>query len=80
LILLVNIECADNPGNDLTGVDNFKTTYAWWLKYWNISGRADYHINEKWRLFARFSKFETRLDNPNYTGTIAGRYTARIRF
>jgi len=63
----------NNAGNDLTGVDNFKTTYAWWLKYWNISTRADYHVNEKLRFFARFSKFETRLDNPNYTGTIAGR-------
>jgi Carboxypeptidase regulatory-like domain len=63
----------NNMGNDLTGVDNFKTTYAWWLKYWNISVRTDYHINEKLRLFTRFSKFETRLDNPNYTGTIAGR-------
>ncbi len=31
----------------------------------------DYNINEKWRFFSRFSKFQTRLDNPNWGGTIA---------
>jgi len=32
---------------------------------------VDYNINDKWRMFARFSKFQTRLDNPNWGGTIA---------
>ncbi len=63
----------NNPGNDLTGIDNFRTTYSWWLKYWNISERADWNISDKLRFYGRFSKYETRLDNPNYGGTIAVR-------
>lgn len=63
----------NNLGNDPSGVDNFKTTYSWWMKYWNISERGDWNINEKLRFYGRFSKYETRLDNPNYGGTIAVR-------
>jgi len=61
----------NNPGDDLSGKYNFKKAYPWWEKYWNISDRGDYNISDKWRLFARFSKFQTRLDNPNWGGTIA---------
>jgi hypothetical protein len=61
----------NNPGDDLSGVNNFKNTYPWWTHYWNMSDRADYNINDKVRFFARFSKFQTRLDNVNWGGTIA---------
>jgi len=30
----------NRAGDDLSGVNNFKTTYAWWIKYWNISDRV----------------------------------------
>ncbi len=60
-----------NPGDNITGVNNVRVTYAWWLKYWNISTRADYDISDKMRMYARFSKYETRLDNPNWGNTIA---------
>ena len=63
----------NNPGNDPSGIDNYKATYAWWLKYWNISNRVDFNISDKWRMYTRFSKYETRLDNPNHGGTIAVR-------
>ncbi len=61
----------NNPGNDASGVSNFKKAYPWWENYWNLSDRVDYNINDKWRFFSRFSKFQTRLDNPNWGGTIA---------
>jgi hypothetical protein len=63
----------NNPGNDPSGIDNYKVTYSWWLKYWNISNRVDFNISDKWRMYTRFSKYETRLDNPNHGGTIAVR-------
>jgi hypothetical protein len=62
---------SNRAGDDLSGVNNFKNAYAWWLKYWNISDRVDYNISDKWRMYARFSKYETRLDNPNWGNTIA---------
>jgi hypothetical protein len=63
----------NNPGDDITGVNNSKNSYYWWLHYWNISERVDYNINDKWRMYARYSKYQTRLDNPNWGGTIAVR-------
>jgi hypothetical protein len=63
----------NDPGDNITGINNYKKSYYWWLKYWNISDRVDYNINEKWRMYARFSKYQTRLDNPNHGGTIAVR-------
>ncbi len=59
------------PGDDVTGINNVKVSYPWWLKYWNISNRVDYNISDKWRMYARFSKYQTRLDNPNWGNTIA---------
>ncbi|MGC8758759.1 MAG: TonB-dependent receptor domain-containing protein [Bryobacteraceae bacterium] len=61
----------NRPGDDLSGINNFKTSYAWWLKYWNLSDRVDYNFSDRLRFYARFSKYETRLDNPNWGGTIA---------
>jgi hypothetical protein len=63
----------NNPGSDITGINNYRKSYYWWLKYWNISERVDYNISDKWRMYARFSKYQTRLDNPNHGGTVAVR-------
>ncbi len=60
-------------GQDITGVNNYSKTYSWWIKYWNISERVDWNITDKLRAYARFSKYQTRLDNPNHGGTIAVR-------
>jgi hypothetical protein len=53
------------------GLDNFIITYPWYTHYWNIDDRADWNINDKWRMYARFSKFQTRLDNVNWGNSIA---------
>lgn len=61
----------NNAGDDLTGVNNYRTGYAWFLDYWNFSDRTDWNISDKWKVFARYSVIRTRLDNNNYGGTIA---------
>ena len=61
----------NGPGTDLSGINNFQIAYAWWLRYWNISNRVDWYATDKIRFYHRFSKYETRLDNPNWGGTIA---------
>lgn len=61
----------NRAGDDLSGINNFRNAYAWWVKYWNISDRVDYNITDNLRMYARFSKYETRLDNPNWGNTIA---------
>src|SRR5688572_17969951 len=57
----------------LAGINNFQVAYTWWVKYWNISDRVDYNVSDKIRFYARYSKYETRLDNPNWGGTRAVR-------
>src|SRR5579864_1975788 len=70
-LLMADLWAPNNPGDDLSGLNNFKKAYSWWEKYYNFSDRVDYNLNDHWRVFGRFSKFETRLDNNNWGGTIA---------
>ncbi|HEU0141787.1 MAG TPA: carboxypeptidase-like regulatory domain-containing protein, partial [Bryobacteraceae bacterium] len=56
----------NGPGDDITGTNNFKITYPWWTKYYNLSNRTDWNVNDKFRMYARYSIFRTRLDNNNY--------------
>jgi len=53
----------DNPD----GLNNLKVTYPMWEKYWNWSDRVDYNASDKWRMFAHYSRFNTRLGNPNWS-------------
>jgi hypothetical protein len=61
----------NNPGDDITRANNYKIGYPWDLNYKNFSNRTDWNINDKWKMFARYSVIRTRLDNPNYTGSPA---------
>ena len=61
----------NNPGNDITGVQNFKTTFSWMNRYWNFSDRADWNISDKWKIFGRYSRFRTQLDMSKFVDSIA---------
>jgi hypothetical protein len=63
----------NNPGDDLSGINNFKTSYSWWHRYWNISERVDYNATDRLRMYFRWSMYRTDLDNPNWGGTRAVR-------
>jgi outer membrane receptor protein involved in Fe transport len=70
-MMVNNMWGPNNPGDDPTRVNNYRNSWTDWTKYWNFSNRTDFNINEKWRLYTRFSKFQTRGGNPNWAGTIA---------
>jgi len=57
----------NNPGDDLAGSNNFKASYAWPMKNWNFSNRTDWNVSDKLKVFGRFSRFKTVLDQDNYT-------------
>ncbi len=57
----------NNPGDDLSGSNNFKASYPWPMKNANFSNRTDWNVNDKWKVFGRFSQFRTTLDQGNYT-------------
>jgi hypothetical protein len=52
----------NNPGDNITGVNNFKESYTWLTDYWNFSHRSDYNMSEKWRIFGRYSQFHNIID------------------
>ena len=58
---------ANNPGDDLSGSNNFKASYAWPMKDANFSSRTDWNISDKLKVFGRYSQFRTTLDQDDYT-------------
>ena len=57
----------NNPGDDLSGSNNFKASYAWPMKNANFSNKTDWNISDKLKVFGRYSQFRTTLDQENYT-------------
>ncbi len=49
----------NNPGDNITGVNNFKKGYTDAYNYLNFSDRVDYNINEKWRVSGHFGRYST---------------------
>jgi hypothetical protein len=56
-------------GNDL--VNNYRAGFAERVKYWNLSDRADWNVNDNLKIFGRFSMFKTFVEQDNYSGSIA---------
>jgi len=57
----------NNPGANITGVNNYKKGYVEKYNYYNFSERADYNISDKWKVFGRVSRY--------YTSDLAGNPT-----
>jgi hypothetical protein len=57
----------NNPGDDLTGSNNFRVSYPWPMKNANFSNKTDWNISDKAKVFGRYSQFRTTLVQPNYT-------------
>ena len=49
----------NNPGANITGVNNYKKGFIEKYDYYNFSERADYNINDKWRVFGRLARYNT---------------------
>ena len=57
----------NNPGDNITGINNYKKGFIENYNYNNLSERADYNISDKWRVFGRVSHY--------YTDDLAGNPT-----
>jgi hypothetical protein len=71
LRIMEDIWHPNNPGDDVTGVNNFKESYTWMSRYWNYSNRTDFNINEKWKVFGRYSQFRNLIDESHTVDTRA---------
>ncbi len=57
----------NNPGDDLTGFNNFKAQDAQTYHYLNFSSRLDWNLSDRWKAFARVSRMKTDQDAADYT-------------
>jgi hypothetical protein len=71
LRFLQDIWQPNNPGDNITGVNNYRETFPQKFDYWNISNRTDWNINDNWKIFGRVSRFHTIQSDPNITGSKA---------
>ncbi len=56
----------NNPGDDVMGTNNFKAGSYRRHRYWNFSDRTDWNMNDKWKVFGRFSRFQNTLNPEPY--------------
>jgi hypothetical protein len=71
LLFLKDVWAPNLPGDDLTGVNNYRLTIARVYDYYNYTNRTDWNINDKWKIFGRISRFHTNVASPNPPGTPA---------
>ena len=57
----------NNAGDDPTGLNNFKYLNELNFHYYNFSIRTDYNISDRWKVFARVSRFKTDQDQTDFT-------------
>ena len=57
----------NGPGENITGVNNFKTAGTRITKYYNFSDRADWNINDKWKVYGRVSRLHTMVDTLDWS-------------
>lgn len=59
----------NNPGDNITGVNNYRSSFSALTDYYNFSDRVDYNINNAWRVYGRVDRFYTIVSDsfPNAT-------------
>lgn len=65
--LMSDFWAPNNPGSNITGVNNFEKGYNSQFNYINYSDRVDYDINSRWKVFGRVSGYHTSNISPNIT-------------
>ncbi|BDC50543.1 hypothetical protein F183_A28590 [Bryobacterales bacterium F-183] len=66
-MVLKNLWAPNNAGDDATGLNNFKYDETRPYRYYNLSNRVDWQVNDKLKTFGRVSFFRTNQDATDYT-------------
>ena len=66
--LMSSLWAPNAPGDDRTGLNNYKYNQEFDFEYLNFSSRVDWTMSDKWKTFARISRFQTDQVQPDYTG------------
>ena len=57
--LIKDFWAPNNPGANITGLNNFSKGFIEKYGYYNISDRVDYNITDKWKVFGRMARYNT---------------------
>ncbi|MBN8732329.1 MAG: TonB-dependent receptor [Acidobacteria bacterium] len=57
----------NNPGDNITGANNFKSAATRTTDYYNYTNRTDFTINDAWRVYGRVSRLHTMVDTMDWT-------------
>ena len=57
----------NNPGDNITGANNFKSAATRTTSYYNYTNRTDFTINDAWRVYGRVSRLHTMIDTLDWT-------------
>jgi hypothetical protein len=66
--ILQDLWLPNNPGEDITGVKNYRAGYFTFGEYWNFSNRTDWAVSDRLNVFGRFSAFSNQQDQNDFTG------------
>ena len=66
--LIGSLWAPNGPGDDRTGLNNFQYNQEMDFEYLNFSTRLDWNLNDKWKTFARVSRFQTDQGQDDFTG------------
>ena len=72
----------NNPGDNITGVNNFKKGYTDTYNYLNFSDRVDYNLNDKWRFSGHFGRYTTSdiTSNPTPNNSLLYQPSGAVRY
>jgi hypothetical protein len=62
----------NNPGINITGLNNFDKAYTEVFNYYNYSDRVDDNISDKWKVFGRIARYHTTDSSGDPTGGSGG--------
>jgi hypothetical protein len=67
--LMKDFFAPNNAGDNITGANNYKSSFSALTAYYNFSDRVDYNISDKWRVYGRVNRFHTIVTDsfPNAT-------------
>lgn len=50
----------NNPGDNISGINNYRVGFFQTYNYYNFSERVDYNVNDNWRVYGRIGRYHTK--------------------
>ncbi len=67
LKIMQDMWAPNNPGDNVSGANNYKSAYNHLTNYYNFSDRADYYISDRWHVYGSVDHFKAIGSDTNPT-------------